>query len=211
MQQAHEQYLTSRYRAGLSQLKSALNLSHIPVDIPPHILVTKAVALLKFQSNELQKVESKYIKKAPWDHPKYSHFKNSHSPNTHNFKQRNQTGTIATTYYHDTRHFYKSKISNKIAADYDNASKFCPSIEEETTDTDLVPPLHFDDDTDCNTMELDQCLQQQTADKLGIKCEPQSMDTTNDFSSELETSAFSMLDDEDIEFDIPLDFHSNFM
>lgn len=203
--QSNEQYLTQRYHHALMQLKHALNLSHIPVEIPPHVLVVKAVALLKFQFNDLQKMNQSNAN--PWDDPKYDQFTNSH-----NSQQRNNKNRNSTIYYHDTRHFYKSH-QHKTKSELDS-SRFCPSIQTETNNSDLMPPLYFNEDIDCNTMEIDSTLQQQTAEKLGIKCEPRSktMDATNtnEFSSDWETSgAFSML--EDIDFDIPMDFNSNFM
>lgn len=66
-----EQYLEQRYKSSLFQLKVALGLSHVPVTIPPHILVCKAVALLRYQFSQIQKEDIKQTKASPWDHPKY--------------------------------------------------------------------------------------------------------------------------------------------
>ena len=215
-QQITEQFLEKRYNESLYQLKCALNLSHIPIEIPSHVLVCKAVALLRFQFNELNRIENKYLSNSPWDHPKYN---NDNNNNKQQQQQHKRTKKLKT-YHHDTRHFYNKRPNKynkhenkKNGFNLNNSSQFCPTIgfhSKQQESSSILPPLPEIDWNDDNQQN------QQTSNvksEFNTNSNSTTMDTTNEFSSEWDysSSAYSMLDDEDIEFDIPLQFQSDFI
>ena len=215
--QSLEHQLERRYKASLFQLKAALGLCSVAVPIPPHIVVCKAVALLRYQFSQIQKEDAKQSRATPWDHPKYrTATKMGANTGSSNSKH------IAS--HHDTRQFYANTVRRAAATSNPNgnAARFCPAIGG-AVDLPLAtapnvadssaPPIDWGSDDGLDTVEIDRRLKTETEQKLGIKAENESTaDTTNELSNEWDGDHFAAFDD-DIDFDVPLQmqFDSQFL
>lgn len=185
-----------KYEAAIYELKCVLNLSQYSDDIPAHILICKAVALLNVQFDEIRKTELLKQRNSQWDEPKYK--PKSNVPNKY-YSKRNGQALIR----HDTRHFY-SKEQKTQKEDLDHA--FCSTIQ--STDSIELPPIDWNLDNEDDTNEIDTSLQTEAEQKLIIKVE----DLSNELSNEW-TDSFSMICDDEIDFDVPLEmqFSSDFI
>lgn len=212
-----EHQLERRYKTALFELKAALGLCAVAVPIPPHLVVCKAVALLRYQFSQIQKEDGKQSRTTSWDHPKYG---------TATKTGANSGSSNHIAQHHDTRQFYANSARRPTVNFNPNgsAARFCPTIggavgvtvAPNVTDSSM-PPIDWGSDDGLDTIEIDSKLKTETEQKLGIKAENESTaETTNEFSNEFsnewDEDHFGTFDD-DIDFDVPLqmDFQSQFL
>ena len=214
-----QQYRSARYNAAVHGLSAALGLSSVPHPIPHHILVIKAVALLRYQLSQIQKEDTKQSRASPWDHPKYQSSSNN-KPGV------NTSGHLHVAMHHDTRQFYGNhsrRNTVSVTADSNgktmamtNVDQFCPTIGgvmgSTTTMTRNVedssaPPIDWGSDSGFDTNEMDCKLKKETEQKLQIKSEHEgtsTLDSTNELSNEWDDDIDFAVFDHDIDLDLDL-------
>ncbi len=205
-----EHQLERRYEASLFGLQAALGLCSVAVPIPPHLVVCKAVALLRYQFSRIQKEHGKHSRATPWDHTKYG-------AATKTGADRGSSSSKHVASHHDTRQFYANTARRAAVTSNrsGNAARFCPTIGGAAPNVadSSVPPIDWGSDDGLDSIEIDRRLKTETEHKLGIKAENESTaETTNEFSNEWDGDHFAAFDDDDdIEFDVPMHFESHFL
>ena len=204
-----EQYLEQKYQASLSGLKAALGLHDVALPpIPAHVLVCKAVALLRYQFSQMQKAESlrtRAYQKSKWDH----------QPKIRNTK------TNTAVFHHDTRHFYgkQQKWNDHVcppppmmSADL-NVATIGQNLPPAVGATNVnLPPIDWGSDSGFDTVDIERKLKTEMDQKQKIKSEDGSTTETNTQSREWADEIDFAVFDDDIDFDVPvqLDFESDF-
>lgn len=157
VQDATDKYLHTRYTNAFFQLKTALGLSHIPVTIPEHVLVCKAIVLLRRQFQQLEKLNLNQEKSRPWDYNHSHHQMHHHHQRRHSSSKSvrlsrqprlystnlNSSVVVAVSsaaasaangsfYNSETAKYYPNHHKRMIPIP--NSSQFCPSIADNVLD-----------------------------------------------------------------------------